>query len=205
MKLKEQRKNGINFGNNYKLYINMNKAWENTKHFFRMIKYIFGVAFKTLKDRRTWLIVAFIVWSYLLAYFNANYYTQSPVKEWQRIIVPRQSVKPIKNARVAVKKQVVEVKKPTYTAEYENAYDTVHFNESNRGNDKSGLNGECLAKGLVNEIGYAPHDHFCFKNREEQKATFMLWLKNRLEHKKMPYCNTIRECILFYTNSAYTI
>lgn len=76
-----------------------------------MIGYIFGVAFKTLKDRRTWLVVAFIVWSYLIAYFNANYYTQSPVKEWQRIIVPRQSVKPIKNARVMTV-EAKETKKP---------------------------------------------------------------------------------------------
>lgn len=76
-----------------------------------MIGYIFGVAFKTLKDRRTWLVIAFIVWSYLIAYFNANYYTQSPVKEWQRIIVPRQSVKPIKNARVMTV-EAKETKKP---------------------------------------------------------------------------------------------
>lgn len=76
-----------------------------------MIKYILGVAFRTLKDRRTWLVIAFIVWSYLVAFFNANYYTQSPVKEWQRIIVPRQSVKPIKNARVMTV-QALETKKP---------------------------------------------------------------------------------------------
>ena len=140
------------------------------------------------------------------AFFNA-YYLQVPwVITLRPLVVSRdKSVKPIKKLTTSSKKASIEVVKPTYTAEYETAYDTVWFNESNRGNDKSGLNGECIAKGLTNQIGFAPHDHWCFKNEEEQKETFMLWLKNRLEHKKTPYCNTIKECILYYTNNSYTI
>ena len=139
------------------------------------------------------------------AFFNA-YYLQVPwVITFRPMVVSREVKKPIKKPSVSPKKVSAAVVKPTYTAEYENAFDTVWFNESNRGNDKTGLNGYCIKKGMINEIGYAPHDNWCFVNREEQKATFMLWLQNRLDHKKMPYCNTIRDCILFYTNQAYTI
>lgn len=143
------------------------------------------------------------------AFFNA-YYLQVPwVVSFRPLVVSRVKSKPTpkppKKLTVVTKEAIASEKAVRYSLEFETAYDTVHFNESNRGNDKSGLNGECIAKGLINEIGYAPHDHWCFKNKEEQKDTFMLWLQNRLDHKKTPYCNTIKDCILYYTNFAYTI
>lgn len=183
----------------------MYKKLEQTKHFFRMIGYIFSTIYKVGKDKRTWAVVAFIVWSYLIGWFNSNYYMRSPVAKWQSVVVERY---PKYERSVTIK--AVEKQKPTPTPKlinqaFEEAFDTVWFNESNRGNDKTGLNGTCIKKGLLNEIGYAPHDNWCFVSREEQKKTFMLWLQNRLDHKKMPYCDTIKECILYYTNSAYTI
>jgi len=90
-------------------------------------------------------------------------------------------------------------------ADYEKAYNLVWLNESGRGKDKSGLNGYCINKGMINEIGYAPHENYCFKDRTEQKETFYLWLDNRLNHKKMPWCDNLSECILNYSNGGYTL
>jgi hypothetical protein len=90
-------------------------------------------------------------------------------------------------------------------ADYEKAYNLVWLNESGKGTNKNGLNGYCLSKNMINEIGFAPHENYCFKDRTEQKETFYLWLDNRLNHKKMPWCDEISECILNYTNNSYTL
>ena len=177
---------------------------ERIKQLGRLIGYIFITLWHVLKDKRTWITVALLLAFYLWGWFNANYYVND-VKDWHIIESRYKTIKPIKKLTVVTKKPIVAEVKPTYTAEQENAFDTVWFNESNRGNDKSGLNGACIQKGMINEIGYAPHESYCFKDRAEQKETFMLWLNNRLTHKKSPYCNTIKECILFYTNNSYTI
>lgn len=83
--------------------------WEKIKHFGAFISYLFFTVVDIVKDKRTWLVVAFITWTYLIAWFNANYYTQSPVKQWQPMIVPRhikkQAVVPVKASET--KKQVV--------------------------------------------------------------------------------------------------
>lgn len=92
---------------------------------------------------------------------------------------------------------------PTIRSDYKKAYDTVWLNESNRGTNKTGLNGYCLSKGMINEIGFAPHENYCFKDRAEQEETFYLWLDNRLNHKKMPWCDNINECLLAYSNGSY--
>ena len=139
------------------------------------------------------------------AFTNSNYVQVPFVITTRPLIVPRKQPKKLSLAPTVVAK----IPKPTPTAkpQFEEAFDTVWFNESNRGNDKTGLHGECLAQGKINEIGFAPHERpiICFKDRKEQKDTFMLWLNNRLNHVKTPYCNTVKECILFYTNQAYTI
>lgn len=177
--------------------------FEQIKHFFSLIWLIIKLIWATLRNKWVWLAVAFVTWSYFLAWFSSNYEIKTSFKFgiYQRGTVKKASTMTVKAS---------ETIKPTPTPKlinkaFEEAYDTVWFNESNRGNDKTGLNGYCIKKGLLNEIGYAPHDNWCFVDREEQKATFMLWLQNRLDHKKMPYCSTIKECILFYTNQAYTI
>lgn len=150
------------------------------------------------------IVITAVILSNVLtgAFFNA-YYLQVPwVINFRPMVVSRTPKKP-----TIVPKKVTQLPKPTPSVnkDFEYAYDVVWLNESNRGNDKTGLNGYCIKKGLINEIGYAPHDNWCFVSREEQKATFILWLQNRLDHKKMPYCDTVKDCILYYTNSAYTI
>lgn len=103
------------------------------------------------------------------------------------------------------KVEKVVVREQPYSDEYEEAYDTVWLNESGRGTNKSGLNGYCIAKGQLNEIGYYPQGKYCFSDRKEQKETFMLWLSNRLNHIKQPYCNSINECLGVYNNNSYTL
>jgi len=90
-----------------------------------------------------------------------------------------------------------------YPQGFEEAYDLVWFKESGRGGNKTGLNGFCISKGGINEIGYSPADKYCFDNPKEQKETFMLWLSNRLNKVKMPYCETINQCILVYSAGNY--
>jgi hypothetical protein len=63
------------------------------KHFFDLLGFIFKFTWQVLREKRTWIAVAFIVWSYFIAWFNSNYYTQSPVKQWQPVIMPRISKK----------------------------------------------------------------------------------------------------------------
>jgi len=156
------------------------------------------------------IIVAIFLSNIFTAVFWNTYYVQIPwVVTWRSFIVSRNKTKevakPIKKLTVVTKEAVASENVTKYTLEQETAYDTVWFNESNRGNDKSGLHGDCLKKGMINEIGYAPGQGICFKDRTDQKDTFMLWLNNRLNHVKTPYCNTIRQCILYYTNNSYTI
>ena len=93
---------------------------------------------------------------------------------------------------------------PNRPQSYEKAYDLVWLHESGRGTNTKGLNGYCLSKGLINEIVFAPHENYCFSDRVEQKETFMTWLDNRLNKRKQPFCNTIGECLLVYSNNGYT-
>lgn len=171
----------------------------------------------SLKKKAMGISIAVLVvfWTGFIFWFASTYYFQSPIKriEYQCFLCrrdvtstkPRQTVTSKSGSKpFSVQAQApVSTPTPSISVDFEKAYDKVWLMESGRGNDKSGLNGECLAKGMINEIGYAPHDHHCFKDQVEQKATFMLWLKNRLEHNKMPWCNSINECLLLYSSRAY--
>lgn len=88
----------------------MTKSIENTKHFFSLIGFLFSTAYKVIRDKRTWVMIGLLLAFYLWGWANANYY-MNDVKDWH-IIEKRQSVKPIKNARVmpVVMAQVI---KPT--------------------------------------------------------------------------------------------
>lgn len=83
----------------------------------------------------------------------------------------------------------------------ERMYDIVWFHESGRGTNLKGLNGFCISQGMINEIGYAVADNYCFKDRNEQHATFLLWVRNRLGTK----CQTLDKCLALYNNSEYTL
>lgn len=122
---------------------------------------------------------------------------QSPVKIEKRVkVVKKSTVMPVKE-----KKDTDE----QYPKGFEEAYDKVWLMESGRGTNKGGLNGYCIAKGMINEIGFAPHDKYCFDNREEQKSTFMTWLTNRINKVKMPWCETVSQCLTVYSSNAYSL
>lgn len=133
---------------------------------------------------------------------------QSPILiKFQAPVRIEKRTTPVKKVSVVTEKPLVKVLEPVINtnADYERAYDKVWLMESGRGTNKGGLNGYCIAKGMINEIGYAPHENFCFKDREEQKKTFMLWLTNRLNHVKMPWCDTIDDCIFAYSSGGYKL
>lgn len=183
---------------------------------------------KTLTNKLTWILTLIIVLMYFSYWFGSTYEPQNIIKsfklEFQLPFVLRsnskQTVKtpqkmalhedilPKINGSAILNGKLVngEVQAGMdFETQIEVAYDTVWFHESNRGTDKTGLNGKCIDNNKINEIGFAVHDPilFCFANRTEQKATFKLWLTNRLNHIKTPYCNTINECLLSYSNQAY--
>lgn len=85
----------------------------------------------------------------------------------------------------------------------EEAFKTIHFHESNYGNDKTGLNGYCISQGMINEVGYAPSSRYCFKDKVEQHETVTLWLRNRITGVKPGICNDIESCLSVYSNGAY--
>ena len=91
----------------------------------------------------------------------------------------------------------------------ERVFSVIHLHESGRGTNKSGLNGYCINNGLgINEVGYAPADNFCFKDQVEQKATVMLWFKNRLGKdcvKKGACFNTVEEGLQIYNSGSYQL
>lgn len=94
-----------------------------------------------------------------------------------------------------------------YSDEFERAYHTVRVHESSDGKNKSGLNGVCIAQGMINEIGYAPHESYCFTSVDDQKATFMLWMKNRygIPCVKVGACRaTIGDLLMLYSSNGYS-
>ncbi len=121
---------------------------------------------------------------------------QTPIKIEKR-------VKEVKKAPTMPVQAIKEVEQ--YPSGFEQAYDKVWLMESGRGSNKAGLNGYCIAKGEINEIGYAPHDKYCFKDRAEQKSTFMTWLTNRINKVKMPWCETVSQCLTIYSSNAYSL
>lgn len=86
---------------------------------------------------------------------------------------------------------------------FEEAYEKVWLMESGKGTNKTGLNGYCIGQNKINEIGFAPFDKYCFENQEEQKDMFFTWLTNRINKVKMPYCDTIDQCLRIYSNGSY--
>jgi len=161
----------------------------------------------TEENKPSWkIITAFIagmIFCVLLyeatMWFHDNY-------RFQPLIVPRYMSPVIEEPIVAIPITPTAPKpnkEASRSSEYELAYNKVHLMESTSGTNKTGLNGYCINNGGVNEIGYAPHLKYCFTDTQEQKDTFMLWLDNRLNKIKQPYCNSIDECLLTYSNGAY--
>ena len=140
---------------------------------------------------------------YVISLKNQSITFQTPLRD--RTEEDKKFHSPIPQVQAIETKQVaVPTQSPDNTIE--RAYDTVWFHETNRGKDLRGLNGDCIALGMINEIGYAPGLGYCFKDRAEQKATFTLWVKNRLglDCVKKGYCRaTIEELLSLYSNSAY--
>lgn len=108
----------------------MNKKLEQIKHFFRMIGYIFTTMWKVLRDKRTWIAIAFILWTYLISWFNSNYYTQSPVKTWQPMImkrsIPKKTAQAMKPETVVAKDSI---QKPKIQTEEELVKSMPHGDE----------------------------------------------------------------------------
>ena len=90
----------------------------------------------------------------------------------------------------------------------ERVYDVIHLHESGNGSNRSGLHGYCLSKGMVNSVGYAPAENYCFSNEKEQKETVILWFKNRLgkDCVKRGFCfDTVEEGLKVYNGGSYTL
>jgi hypothetical protein len=166
---------------------------------------------KKLKVYAIALGVGLFVIGTFLAFMNVSkWYDDNRVSFQYPIIIKLQ-------APVIIEKRAKEVKKLTvvpveakkiveqYPTGYEEAYQKVWLMESGKGTNKGGLNGYCLAKGEINEIGFDPQDKYCFANREEQKSTFITWLTNRMNGAKMPHCENIEQCLRVYSNNSYGI
>lgn len=119
---------------------------------------------------------------------------QTPIRIEKRVKQVKKLIVPPLQAKKEVEK---------YPTGFEEAYDKVWLMESGRGTNKEGLNGYCIAKNMINEIGFAPHDKYCFENREEQKSTFITWLTNRINKVKIPYCDDVNQCLIIYSNNTY--
>lgn len=91
----------------------------------------------------------------------------------------------------------------------ERYYDGIWLHESERGENTKGANGYCIDNGLgINEVGYAPKDLYCFKDRKEQKDTVKLWFTNRLgkDCVKQGFCfDTVEEGLRIYNSNSYTL
>jgi len=171
--------------------------WERTKHVASLISYLFSTAWKVLRDKRTWFVVAFIVWTWLISFFNSNYYTQSPVKEWQPIIVPRyKTVKQVvKNAPVMTVKPIVEKKALTdkeiiYNHKYADILWRIYGLESTWGK-----NDGCKDDGQFNGYGYGQNTSSwnCFASFEIVTDKVDLWID-----KQMKKGLTIAEIVCLY-------
>jgi len=81
---------------------------EQIKQLGRLIGYILATMWRVIKNKNTWIAVILIVTFYVWGWFNANYYTQSPVKEWQNVIVPRYTR--AKQVSFSPKKVLAEIK-----------------------------------------------------------------------------------------------
>lgn len=158
---------------------------EKIKHFFSLIGYICKTTYRILRDKRTWIAVLFIVWSYAIAWFNSNYYTQSPVKEWQPIIVPRYNTvkKIVKNAPVAPVKAVVEKKALTdkeiiYNHKYADILWRIYGLESSYGK-----NDGCKDDGQFNGYGFAQNTSSwnCFTSFEIVTDKVDLWIDKQIK------------------------
>lgn len=79
-----------------------------------------------------------------------------------------------------------------------NIYELTRRFESNYGRDNGDLTAlhlYCQKNNMLNEIGYAPHDNFCFKSYWDQETTFKKWLVKRLRDEKL----SIIEAVCKYT------
>jgi len=169
---------------------------------------------KTIKNMKVYAIligVLLVIGMFGIAFYNVSrWYDENKVIFQSPILLKFQPLIKIRR-RIVVKlsktrKEAPIVRKENaYPKGFEEAFDKVWLMESGRGTNKGGLNGYCIAKGMVNEIGYAPHDKYCFESQEEQKNTFITWLTNRINKVKMPWCENIDQCLKIYSNSAYGI
>lgn len=151
-----------------------------------------------------------LAFMFVCFYEVSNWYDSHKVIFQSPIIIKLQSPIKIEKRKFDVVVPLKETKvivTPTITQpdEFELAYDKVWLRESGRGTNKQGLNGYCISRGMVNEIGYDPQDNYCFADTKEQKETFMLWLNNRINKIKSPWCNNVDECLLVYSNGSYKL
>ena len=175
-------------------------------------------AYKVIKIFVLLVLSLFVIGSVLYTGTKIYGYFEDRIFSFQSPIILRNPL--IIKLREAQAQKVESIVKPkqaplkpkktsylTYPENFERAYDTVWFQESNRGKDLTGLNGTCIAKNLLNEIGYAVHEGYCFKDRTEQKETFMLWMKNRygIPCAKVGACRaTIGDLLSLYSSNAYS-
>jgi len=153
-------------------------------------------------------IIGAITFSGFCFYSVSKWYDENKVIFQSPIIIKIQPPVVIQRREVARPKETRKIEPPVkqekaYPNGFEEAYDKVWLMESGRGTNKTGLNGYCIEQGLINEIGYAPHDKYCFKDREEQKSTFITWLTNRINKVKNPWCESVDQCLRVYSNGSY--
>src|SRR3990167_5100785 len=158
------------------------------------------------------LAVVLAVWVFMrisIWFDNNRIVFQTPVIIQAPILIKRRVV-PTPTPKVAPKPKIksnlgvvetVEAKEIDESL-LDKVYDYIWLRESGRGTNKTGLNGFCISNGQINEIGYAPHDNFCFSNQTEQKATVKLWFRNRLAGIKTG-CITVESCLSLYSGGAY--
>ena len=161
-----------------------------------------------------WGAVLFAFFSILYTGYKIKAYFDSHIFKWQSpviikfqlplIILDRErEAKRQKGTIEGVKMQGRGEKQANLSGSnklFEDFFYTIHVQESGQGTNTNGLNGYCIDKGGLNEVGFAPHLNYCFKDRNDQKKTVLLWLYNRLGTK----CMTISECLGLYSNQSYT-
>lgn len=186
---------------NYELPIKIEKAMKTNRRLWRN-------GGKTLTIAIAFLLLGIIGKSMWDGYWRTHSWKfQSPVIFQTPVIIKEikpEAMLPVISAKNAPEGRIQPDLE--YSEEFERAYHTVRVHESSDGKNKSGLNGVCIAQGMINEIGFAPHEAYCFTDEKDQKATFMLWLKNRygIPCVKQGFCRaSIGDLLSLYSSGAY--
>ena len=74
------------------------------KHIGSYLKFIAVTIWKTLRSKRTWIVLSILIWTYFIAWFNSNYeiktkftfgiYQRIPAKEYKVATVSAQMISP---------------------------------------------------------------------------------------------------------------